>query len=99
MSKSHVNHHNPTTSRGLRNSGQISSTPGPLPPRSFLITSVTSAPEIGESVQRSPGSTSSVENVPVGLRSSKYSAHRPTTSRVEVSICETVCSHTHDAVT
>ncbi|MEQ2170295.1 hypothetical protein GOODEAATRI_034047 [Goodea atripinnis] len=42
--------------------------------------------QIGEPAPRSPGSASSVEDVPVGLRkSSKYSAHRPTTSRVEVS--------------
>ncbi|KAK5623921.1 hypothetical protein CRENBAI_025411 [Crenichthys baileyi] len=84
MLQSHINQHNPTTSRALRNSGRISSAPGALPPRSFLITSVTLAPEIGEPAPRSPGSASSVEDVPVGLRrSSKYSAHRPTTSRVE----------------
>ncbi|MEQ2316560.1 hypothetical protein AMECASPLE_033674 [Ameca splendens] len=86
MLQSRINHHNPTTSRALRNSRRISSTPGALPPRSFLITSVTSAPEIGEPAPQSPGSISSVEDMPVGLRrSSKYSAHRPTTTQVEVS--------------
>ncbi|MEQ2296139.1 hypothetical protein AMECASPLE_021912 [Ameca splendens] len=83
MLQSRVNQHNPTTSRAFRYSGRISSTPGALPPRNFLITSVTSAPEVGEPAPRSPGSNSSVEDVPVGLRrSSKYSAHRPTTSQV-----------------
>ncbi|MEQ2256666.1 hypothetical protein ILYODFUR_026414 [Ilyodon furcidens] len=65
MLQSRVNHHNPTTSRALRNSRRISSTPGALPPRSFLITSMTSAPEIGEPAPQSPGSTSSVEDMPV----------------------------------
>ncbi|TWW62582.1 hypothetical protein D4764_04G0012290 [Takifugu flavidus] len=46
MLQSRVNHDSPTTSRALRNSGRISSTPGALPPRSFLTTSATSAPEI-----------------------------------------------------
>ncbi|KAK0146621.1 hypothetical protein N1851_014076 [Merluccius polli] len=45
MLQSRVNHDSPTTSRALRNS---SSTPGALPPRSFLTTSATLAPEIGE---------------------------------------------------
>ncbi|XP_049340820.1 uncharacterized protein LOC125804945 [Astyanax mexicanus] len=63
MLPSRVNQHNPTTSRALRNSGRISSTPGALPPRSFLTTSVTSASEIGEPTPRSPGSASSMEGV------------------------------------
>ncbi|XP_056879149.1 trypsin Blo t 3-like [Takifugu flavidus] len=86
MLQSRVNHDSPTTSRALRDSGRISSTPGALPPRSFLTTSATSAPEIREPISRSPGPTSSLEGVLVGLRrSSKYSFHRSTTSRVEVS--------------
>ncbi|KAK0136677.1 hypothetical protein N1851_027150 [Merluccius polli] len=47
MLQSRVNQDSPTTSRALRNSGRTSSTPGALPPRSFLTTSATSAPEIG----------------------------------------------------
>ncbi|KAK5622453.1 hypothetical protein CRENBAI_003332 [Crenichthys baileyi] len=43
MLKRRVNHVSPTTSRDLRYSGWISSTPEALPPRSFLTTSVTSA--------------------------------------------------------
>ncbi|KAK0150623.1 hypothetical protein N1851_008277 [Merluccius polli] len=54
MLQSHVNHDSPTTSRALRNSGRTSSTPGALPPRSFLTTSATSAPEIGEPTTRVP---------------------------------------------
>ncbi|KAK0138509.1 hypothetical protein N1851_024970 [Merluccius polli] len=84
MLQSRVNHDSPTTSRVLRNSGRTSSTPGALPPRSFLTTSATSAPEIGEPTPESPGHASLPEGVSVGLRrSSKYSFHR--TSRVEVS--------------
>ncbi|MEQ2285534.1 hypothetical protein AMECASPLE_032836 [Ameca splendens] len=65
----------------LMYSRRISSNPGALPPRSFLITLVTLAPEIGEPAPRSPGSASSVEDLPVGLRrSSKYSPHRLTMS-------------------
>ncbi|KAK0140993.1 hypothetical protein N1851_022013 [Merluccius polli] len=45
MLQSRVNHDSLTTSRALRNSGWTSSTPGALPPRSFLTTSATSAPE------------------------------------------------------
>ena len=75
----------PTTSRALRNSGRTSSTPGALPPRSFLTTSATSAPEMGGSVSELSDSASS-ERVSVGLRrSSKDSTHRLTTSLVEVS--------------
>ncbi|KAK0147911.1 hypothetical protein N1851_012372 [Merluccius polli] len=86
MLQSHVNHDSPTTSRALRNSGRTSSTPGALPPRSFLTTSATSAPEIEEPTPESPGPASLPEGVSVGLRrSSKYSFHRSTTSRVEVS--------------
>lgn len=44
MLQSYVNHDSPTTSGALRNSGWISSTPGALPPRSFLSTSATSDP-------------------------------------------------------
>ncbi|MEQ2236402.1 hypothetical protein ILYODFUR_012412 [Ilyodon furcidens] len=43
MLKRRVNHDSPTTSKDLRYSGWISSTPEALPPRSFLTTSVTSA--------------------------------------------------------
>ncbi|KAK0152627.1 hypothetical protein N1851_005851 [Merluccius polli] len=86
MLQSRVNQDSPTTSRALRNSGRTSSTPGALPPRSFLTTSATSAPEIGEPTPESPGPASLPEGVSVGLRrSSKYSFHRSTTSRVEVS--------------
>ncbi|KAK0137297.1 hypothetical protein N1851_026501 [Merluccius polli] len=86
MLQSRVNQDSPTTSRALRNSGRTSSTPGALPPRSFLTTSATSAPEIGEPTPKSPGPASLLEGVSVGLRrSSKYSFHRSTTSRVEVS--------------
>ncbi|KAK0152077.1 hypothetical protein N1851_006562 [Merluccius polli] len=49
-------------------------------------TSATSAPEIGEPTPESPGPASLPEGVSVGLRRSlKYSFHRSTTSRVEVS--------------
>ncbi|KAK0137965.1 hypothetical protein N1851_025840 [Merluccius polli] len=59
---------------------------GALPPRSFLTTSATSAPEIGGPTPESPGPASLPEGVSVGLRrSSKYPFHRSTTSRVEVS--------------
>ncbi|KAK0154540.1 hypothetical protein N1851_003353 [Merluccius polli] len=86
MLQSLVNHDSPTTSRALRNSRRTSSTPGALPPRTFLTTSATSAPEIGEPTPESPGPASLPEGVSVGLRrSSKYSFHRSTTSRVEVS--------------
>ncbi|KAK0146532.1 hypothetical protein N1851_014139 [Merluccius polli] len=86
MLQSRVNQDSPTTSRALRNSGRTSSTPGALPPRSFLTTSATSAPEIGGPTPESPGPASLPEGVSVGLRrSSKYSFHRSTTSRVEVS--------------
>ncbi|KAK0151876.1 hypothetical protein N1851_006751 [Merluccius polli] len=86
MLQSRVNQDSPTTSRALRNSGWTSSTPRALPPRSFLTTSATSAPEIGEPTPESPGPASLPEGVSVGLRrSSKYSFHRSTTSRVEVS--------------
>ncbi|KAK0141115.1 hypothetical protein N1851_021854 [Merluccius polli] len=45
------------------------------------------APEIGEPTPESPGPASLPEGVSVGLRrSSKYSFHRSTTSRVEVSV-------------
>ncbi|KAK0140496.1 hypothetical protein N1851_022532 [Merluccius polli] len=86
MLQSRVNQDSPTTSRALRNSGRTSSTPGALPPRSFLTTSATSAPEIGGPTPESPGPASLPEGVSVGLRRSlKYSFHRSTTSRVEVS--------------
>ncbi|KAK0137955.1 hypothetical protein N1851_025831 [Merluccius polli] len=86
MLQSRVNQDSPTTSRVLRNSGRTSSTPGALPPRSFLTTSATSAPEIGGPTSESPGPASLPEGMSVGLRrSSKYSFHRSTTSRVEVS--------------
>uniref|UniRef100_A0A8C6TIE3 Ceramide transfer protein n=1 Tax=Neogobius melanostomus TaxID=47308 RepID=A0A8C6TIE3_9GOBI len=49
----------------LRYSGQISSTPGVLPPSSFLTTSVTSAWVMGEPPSESPASASSSENVSV----------------------------------
>ncbi|TWW61018.1 hypothetical protein D4764_05G0011080 [Takifugu flavidus] len=68
MLQSRVNHDSPTTSTALRNSGWISSTPGALPPRSFLTTSITSAPEIRELVPRSPGPASSLEGMLVVLR-------------------------------
>ncbi|CAL8332546.1 unnamed protein product [Merluccius merluccius] len=86
MLQSPVNHDSPTTSMALRNSGRNSSTPGALPPKSFLTTLPTSAPEIGEPTPESPGPASLPDGVSVGLRrSSKYSFHRSTTSRVEVS--------------
>ncbi|MED6251614.1 hypothetical protein ATANTOWER_000422, partial [Ataeniobius toweri] len=73
-----VNHDSPTTSRDLRYSGRISSTPEALPPRSFLTTSVTSAWVMKESSPESPASVSTRECVMAGLRrSSKYSFHRP----------------------
>ncbi|XP_052395863.1 GTPase IMAP family member 9-like [Carassius gibelio] len=49
MLQSHVSQDSPITSRDLRYSGQISSTPGALPPRSFLTTSVTLAWVMDES--------------------------------------------------
>ena len=58
MLQSRVNHDSPTTSRALWNSGQTSYTPGALPPRSFLTTSATLAPEIGEPTPKSPGPAS-----------------------------------------
>ncbi|MEQ2309504.1 hypothetical protein AMECASPLE_039449, partial [Ameca splendens] len=82
----HVNHDSPTTSRDLRYSGRISSTPEALPPRSFLTTSLTSAWVMKESNPKSPASVSTRECVMAGLRrSSKYSFHRPIMSPVEVS--------------
>uniref|UniRef100_A0AAY5KIR9 RNA methyltransferase n=1 Tax=Esox lucius TaxID=8010 RepID=A0AAY5KIR9_ESOLU len=76
-----VSQDSPTTSRDLRYSGRISSTPGALPPRSFLTTSVTSARVMDESTSEPSSSASSMEDVTAGLRrSSKYSFHRPTTS-------------------
>ncbi|KAK0132085.1 hypothetical protein N1851_033120 [Merluccius polli] len=69
MLQSPVNHDSPTTSMALRNSGWNSSTPGALPPRSFLTTSATSAPEIGEPTPESPGPAALPEGVSVGLRS------------------------------
>ncbi|KAK0140004.1 hypothetical protein N1851_023076 [Merluccius polli] len=76
----------PHNIQGLKELRRTSSTPGALPPRSFLTTSATSAPEIGEPTPESPGPASLPEGVSVGLRRSlKYSFHRSTTSRVEVS--------------
>ncbi|XP_016520433.1 uncharacterized protein LOC107834147 [Poecilia formosa] len=81
-----VSQHNPATSRASRDSRLILSTPGALPPRNFLTTSAASSPEFGEPNPESPGSASSMKGMLVRLRrSSKYSAHQPTTSRVEVS--------------
>ncbi|KAK0132232.1 hypothetical protein N1851_032948 [Merluccius polli] len=42
--QSRVNQDSPTTFRALRNSGRTSSTPGALPPRSFLTTSASLSP-------------------------------------------------------
>ncbi|TWW64376.1 hypothetical protein D4764_22G0000230 [Takifugu flavidus] len=71
MLQSRVDHDSPTTSRALRNSGRISSTPGALPPRSFQL-----QPRRYESL--SPGPTSSLEGALVGLRRSlKYSFTDP----------------------
>ncbi|KAK0132160.1 hypothetical protein N1851_033046 [Merluccius polli] len=64
MLQSRVNQDSPTTSRALRNSGRTSSTPGALPPRSFLTTSATSAPEIGGPTPESPGPASLPEGAP-----------------------------------
>ncbi|MED6234201.1 hypothetical protein ATANTOWER_024403 [Ataeniobius toweri] len=61
MLKRCVNHDSPTTSRDLRYSGWISSTPEALPPRSFLTTSVTSAWVMKESNAESPASVSTRE--------------------------------------
>ncbi|XP_056109510.1 uncharacterized protein LOC130087282 [Rhinichthys klamathensis goyatoka] len=61
MLQRRVSQDSPTTSRDLRYSGRISSTPGALPPRSFLTTSVTSARVMDESTsepcQQPPTST------------------------------------------
>uniref|UniRef100_A0A8D0CIB5 Coiled-coil domain containing 88C n=1 Tax=Scleropages formosus TaxID=113540 RepID=A0A8D0CIB5_SCLFO len=98
-----VSQDSPTTSRDLRNSGRISSTPGALPPRSFLTTSATSARVMDESPSESPASASSTEGVSEGLRrSSKYSFHRPRTSSAEVSsaplpLRRTVCQNLFEA--
>ncbi|MEQ2246488.1 hypothetical protein ILYODFUR_039004 [Ilyodon furcidens] len=54
MLKRRVNHDSPTTSRDLRYSGRISSTPEALPPRSFLTTSVPSVLVMKESNPESP---------------------------------------------
>ncbi|KAI3355527.1 hypothetical protein L3Q82_017905 [Scortum barcoo] len=68
-----VSQDSPTTSRDLRYSGRISSTPGALPPRSLRTTSVTSAWVMDESTSETPASASSLEGKSVGLRrSSKY---------------------------
>ncbi|MED6249771.1 hypothetical protein ATANTOWER_019286 [Ataeniobius toweri] len=85
MLKRRVNHDSPTTSRDLRYSGRISSTPEALPPRSFLTTLVTPAWVMKESGPKSPASVSTRECMMAGLRrSSKYSFHRPIMSPVEV---------------
>ena len=80
----------PTTSRALRNSRQISSTPRALPPRVFFLTTFCnfSPGDKGSHprVPGSPGPASSPEGALVGLgRCSKYSLHQSTTSFVEVS--------------
>ena len=81
MLQRRVSQDSPTTSRDLRYSGRISSTPSALPPRSLPTTSVTSAWVIN----KSPAPASSMEGVSVGLRrSSKYSFHCLTISPVEV---------------
>ncbi|MEQ2309918.1 hypothetical protein AMECASPLE_003476 [Ameca splendens] len=86
MLKRRVNHDSSTTSRDMRYSGRISSTPEALPPPTFLTTSVTSAWMMKESNPEYPGSASTRECVMAGLRrSSKYSFHRPIMSPVEVS--------------
>ncbi|KAG1949896.1 hypothetical protein F2P79_011597 [Pimephales promelas] len=87
MLQRRVNQDSPTASRDLRYSGRISSTPGALPPRSFLTTSVTSARVMDEFTSEPSASASSMEDVTAGLRrSSKYSFHRPTTSPVEARV-------------
>ncbi|XP_015259126.1 PREDICTED: NACHT, LRR and PYD domains-containing protein 3-like [Cyprinodon variegatus] len=63
MLKRRVNHDSPTTSRALRYSGRISSTPEALPPWSFLTTSVTSAWVMNESRPKHPVSSSPMEGV------------------------------------
>ncbi|MEQ2166122.1 hypothetical protein GOODEAATRI_024440 [Goodea atripinnis] len=60
----------PTTSRGFRYSGRISSTPKALPPLSFLPTLMTSAWVMSKSNSESIVSTSTREGMTVGLRRS-----------------------------
>uniref|UniRef100_A0A3B5A757 Histo-blood group ABO system transferase 2-like n=1 Tax=Stegastes partitus TaxID=144197 RepID=A0A3B5A757_9TELE len=85
MLQRRVNQDSPTTSRDLRYSGRIASTPGALPPKSFLTTLVPSARVMDESASESTVSASSLEDVTAGLRRpSKYSFHHPTTSSVKV---------------
>ncbi|MEQ2296572.1 hypothetical protein AMECASPLE_026097 [Ameca splendens] len=62
MLKRHVNHDSPTTSRDLRYSGWILSTPEALSLRNFLTTSVTSA-WVVISGQLSPSLHPSVQNM------------------------------------
>lgn len=70
--QSRVNHHNPTTEpRGSL--GRFHPPQAALPPNS-LTTSATSSPETGKPDPESPGSTSSMEGMLMGLRNSpKYS--------------------------
>lgn len=75
-----------TTSRALRNSRQISSTPRALPPRSLLTTLKISAPEIREPAAEFPGPAPSWEGPFMGLRRfSKFSFYWSSTSQVDVS--------------
>ncbi|TWW77942.1 hypothetical protein D4764_11G0000630 [Takifugu flavidus] len=61
MLQRHVSQDRPTKSRDLTYSGRISSTPEALPPRTLIITSVTSDWVTAESSSESPASPSSVE--------------------------------------
>lgn len=77
MLQRHVSHDSPTTSRDLRYSGRISSTPGAFAPRSPPGASMTLAREMNEPVSDSPVFASSWEDVTVRLRRfSKCSIHR-----------------------
>ncbi len=67
MLQRRVSQDSATTSRDLRYSGRISSTPGALPPRSFLTTSVTSARVVDEATSEPPASASSMEDAPPGV--------------------------------
>ncbi|KAF7645444.1 hypothetical protein LDENG_00204530, partial [Lucifuga dentata] len=81
-----ASHDSPTTSRDFSISGRILSTPGDLPLRSFLTTSVTSTREMVSDPPESSISASPVEGMEAWLRSSsKCSFHRLTISPVRVS--------------
>lgn len=89
MLRSRVSYDSRTTSRALRKSVQISSTPGALPQRSFLTTLETSALKIEDPVPNYPGPASLPEGVSVrrleGLQSISFTnPQRPKSKTVAV---------------